>query len=116
MIAMLRVAWIVAGCAPGVRRIPSRIRFHWITWSGSVGRAGCFAEAKAPAARKAAAPIAPSAIPSTNSLGENRFIRLLLPFVVLGRAGRAPPRRPGRAPGVPTAVARVPQLLAPVAL
>ena len=33
---MLRVGWIVAGWAPGVLRIPSRIRFHWITWSGDV--------------------------------------------------------------------------------
>jgi hypothetical protein len=45
---MLRVGWIVAGWAPGVLRIPSRIRFHWITWSGEVAGAavagGAFVE------------------------------------------------------------------------
>src|ERR1700752_1154745 len=30
-IAKLRVEWIVAGCAPGVRTIVSNVRFHSIT-------------------------------------------------------------------------------------
>ena len=29
--AMLRVGWIVAGCAPAVRTIVSSNRFHWTT-------------------------------------------------------------------------------------
>src|ERR1700719_1816087 len=32
MIAKLRVGWIVAGCAPGVRTITSRFLFHCTTW------------------------------------------------------------------------------------
>src|SRR5438046_523596 len=31
---MLRVGGTVAGCAPGGRRSPSRVRVHWMTWSG----------------------------------------------------------------------------------
>jgi len=30
-IAMLRVGWTVAGCAPGVWRICSSVPFHWMT-------------------------------------------------------------------------------------
>src|ERR1700730_14894893 len=32
MIAKLRVGWIVAGCAPGVRTITKSVRFHCTTW------------------------------------------------------------------------------------
>src|ERR1700730_6676088 len=36
-IAKLRVAWIVGGCTPIVRTIPSNVRFHSITGSGTKG-------------------------------------------------------------------------------
>src|SRR4029077_7595380 len=39
MIAKLRVGWMVAGCAPGVRTITRSIRFHCTT-----GLTGCGAE------------------------------------------------------------------------
>src|SRR5260370_41593317 len=39
MIAKLRVGWMVAGCAPGVRTITRSIRFHCKT-----GLTGCGAE------------------------------------------------------------------------
>src|SRR2546430_2438069 len=50
---MLRVGWIVAGWAPGVLRIPSRIRFHWITWSGEVAGAAVAGGAFVRRARRA---------------------------------------------------------------
>jgi hypothetical protein len=40
MIAKLRVGWMVAGCAPGVRTITSSARFHCNT-----GLTGCAEEA-----------------------------------------------------------------------
>src|ERR1700722_12089456 len=41
--AKLRVGWIVAGWAPGVRTIANRFWFHWMT-----GSIGCVAKAGAP--------------------------------------------------------------------
>jgi len=32
MMAKLRVGWMVAGWAPGVRTITRSVLFHWITW------------------------------------------------------------------------------------
>src|ERR1700722_4075352 len=43
MIAKLRVGWMVAGCAPGVRTITSRFLFHCTTWfTDEPGEPGIF--------------------------------------------------------------------------
>src|SRR5579859_3626655 len=94
--AMLRVGWTVAGCAPGVRRIPSRIRFHWITWSGAWAEAlaapvavlGAALAANALPTLAAAVMIAPITKPSANRRNEKRFISVLLCCRVLEARAR----------------------------
>src|SRR4029077_16138462 len=80
--AMLRVGGTVAGWAPGVRRMPSRIRFHWITWSGAgaemVAARGAALAANALPTLAAAVMIAPIRKPSANNRKEKRLMSVLL--------------------------------------
>src|SRR6266446_3180368 len=61
MMAKLRVAWMVAGCAPGVRTMTKSILFHCTTWL-----TGCVAWAIAGA--RFAAVSAATVAPANNNL------------------------------------------------